>query len=235
MCMTIAGASRERGSRYLGVAPGAGLMSCRTGFFDSELAAIYDELAARARTGERIVASNSFGLRRGTPPPPPGAGAEFPDALNEAIAAGVLVVFSAGNNHQLAGGRPDACAPNSIWVYKSRDDLLSVATCDLERQMWFYSSRGPGQHHGQPGMSEKPDVTAPTPRNGKILYGAQEQVLQNGWGTSGACPQVAGLAALIWSRHSRLASGDVMASSVRGRRPAGTVATPRGDRRAESD
>lgn len=210
MCMTIAAANGGKGSRYLGVAPEAKLISCRTSFFDSELTAIYDMLIERARSGERIVASNSFGRRTGTPPPPPGPGSQFPDALDEAIQTGIAVVFSAGNNHELAGGAPQACAPNSIWMYKSRADLLAVATCDLDERMWFYSSRGPGQHYGQPGTNAKPDVTAPTPRNGRILYGAREQVLENGWGTSGACPQVAGLAALIWSRHSRMNAQQVL-------------------------
>ncbi len=210
MCMAIAGASRGPDARCIGVAPEATLVSCRTSFYDSEVTAIYDMLTARARAGEKIVASNSFGRRTGTQPPEPGPGSDFDEALDEAIEAGVIVAFSAGNNHELAGGRVDACSPNSVWLHKSRADLLAVATCDLEQRMWFYSSRGPGQYHGRPGMNDKPDVTAPTPRNGRILYGAGERVLANGWGTSGACPQVAGLAALIWSMRPDLPSTQVI-------------------------
>jgi serine protease AprX len=42
-------------------------------------------------------------------------------------------------------------------------------------------------------------VTAPTPPNGRVVFGDSVQSLPNGWGTSGACPQVAGLAALLLS------------------------------------
>ncbi len=200
MCACIAAAG---GNRYQGVAPEAKLMPCKTRFYDSELGLIYDALSARAAAGERIVASNSFGRKIGTPPPDP-TESDFLPALDDAVAAGVVVVFSAGNNHALAGGVPAGCNPTSIWLHKCRADVAAVATCDLDRAMWYYSSRGPGQHHGQLATNQKPDVTAPTPRNGKVLYGPSERVLANGWGTSGACPQVASLAALILSRDPAL-------------------------------
>lgn len=210
MCACIAAASDAEGGRYTGIAPEAKIMSCRTRFFDSELGAIYDELTDRARAGEIIVASNSFGQRTGTAPQPP-QDSDFLPALDDALAAGVTVVFSAGNNHQFAGGSPAACQPNSIWLHKSRADILAVATCKLDETMWFYSSRGPGQHHGAPNTNEKPDVTAPTPENGRILYGPGDRVLADGWGTSGACPQVAGLAALIRSARPTIGRDAVFA------------------------
>lgn len=197
MCMTIAAASKSAQRDFVGVAPGAGLYACRTHFFDSELSAIYDFLTVRAKSGEKIVASNSFGVRTGTPPSPD-PHSDFLPALDDAIAAGVFVSFSAGNYHDLAGGSANGCSPTSIWLHKCRSDVMTVATCDLERRMWYYSSRGEGQYAGAPGTAPKPDVTAPTPRNGRILYGPKERVLADGWGTSGACPQVAGLAALMW-------------------------------------
>jgi serine protease AprX len=70
--------------------------------------------------------------------------------------------------------------------------------------MWYYSSRGPGQYYAQPDTEQKPDVTAPTPRNGLIVYGDSMRVLPNGWGTSGACPQISGLAALMLSKDPTL-------------------------------
>ena len=211
MCACISAATSADGGRYDGIAPDAKLMACKTRFFDSELAAIYDALEERALNGERIVATNSFGRKTGTPPVPP-EDSDFLQALGEAIAAGVVVIFSAGNNHGRANGLPQACDPNSVWLHKSRSDVLAVATCDLERDMWYYSSRGPGQFFGQADTNRKPDVTAPTPRNGRILYGSGEQVLPNGWGTSGACPQAAGLAALLLALQSGLTADRVFAT-----------------------
>lgn len=214
MCACIAAADT---ARYSGVAPEARVMSCKTHFYDGELGLIYDTLTDRAREGEVIVTSNSFGRRTGAPPQPPSQ-SDFLPALEDAIAAGVFVAFSAGNNHALAGGQSAQCNPTSIWLHKGWEDVLAVATCDLNDDMWNYSSRGPGQFHGQAGTNRKPDVTAPTPRNGKVLYGSGERVLANGWGTSGACPQVAGLLALIRSASpntTRIAAFDIVRNTAR--------------------
>ena len=205
MCACIAAGTKAKGGVFDGVAPEAGLIACRTQFYEVELAAVFDMLRARVQAGRRVIASNSWGRSTGTPPAPPKPDNLFVRALDDAIAAGLLVVCSAGNNHDDAGGLPSACAPNSIWLHKSRADLMAVATCDLDGAMWDYSSRGPGQHFGDPDTNRKPDVTAPTPRNGRIVYGRDVVVLPNGWGTSGACPQVAGLAALLWSLDPTLA------------------------------
>lgn len=211
MCACIAAGTTASGGVFNGVAPDSKLIACKTHFYDSELSLIYDFLTARATDGERIIATNSFGRKTGTAPSPP-PHSDFIDALEDAINAGIIVCFSAGNNHQLAGGAPASCSPNSIWLHKSREDILAVATCDLNDAMWYYSSRGPGQHFGDPGTNQKPDVTAPTPKNGRVVYGSGIRRLPNGWGTSGACPQVAGLAALLVSRRPGLNHSQVFAA-----------------------
>ncbi len=218
MCATIAAASRAPNGRFDGVAPETRIISCKTRYYDSELTEIFEFLAERARTDKwLIVATNSYGRYTGTPPPPPGPGNTFTLALERAIAEGVHVFFSAGNNHILAGGKSDTCDPTSIWLHKAKADLMTVATCDLSGQMWDYSSRGPGQDFEAVGNAAKPNVTAPTPKNGKILFGNQVRVLADGWGTSGACPQVAGLAALLLSKNpaaSRLQLFDAIQRSA---------------------
>jgi serine protease AprX len=193
MCASIALASS---AEFTGVAPDAGIISCKVNFKDSQLTLAYDYLTDLARSGVRIVASNSWGTYTGSAPAPR-VGALFPSALQDALDAGVIVVCSAGNYHDLTGGSAGSCDPTSIWLHKCRGDVLTVATCKLDGEMWFYSSRGFGQHFGDENMSSKPDVTAPTPENGLILYGKGTRILADGWGTSGAAPQVAGLAALL--------------------------------------
>lgn len=219
MCATIAAATKTEGGSFNGVAPGASMICCKTGFFDSELAAIYDYLLELAQTTDmRIIATNSFGIHTGTPPSPP-QDSDFIPALSDALAAGIHVVFSAGNYHEDAGGQPNDCNPNSIWLHKCRADVITVATCDMELNMWYYSSRGPGQHFGDPNTNQKPDVTAPTPRGGRILYGSGIRSLTKGWGTSGACPQVAGLAALLLGENRDLSQVELSKAILSGASP----------------
>lgn len=207
MCAAIAVAS---GGDFTGVAPDARLISCKVNFRDSQLALAYDYLTDLATNGLTIVASNSWGIYTGVPPAEK-SGAQFPSALQSAIDAGVIVVCSAGNYHDLTTGKDLECGPTSIWLHKSRADLLTVATCKFDGEMWFYSSRGPGQHFGQENTNCKPDVTAPTPSNGLILYGTGTRILADGWGTSGAAPQVAGLAALLLSRAPGITRAELFA------------------------
>ena len=212
MCAVIAAGTRAAGGRFEGVAPDAGIIACRTRFFDSELTVIYDHLIERVEADPslRLITTNSFGRRCGLPPPP--VEGDFPDALAEAIGCGIAVFFSAGNNHDLAGGRPDDCHPSTIWHYKGRADVFTVGTCGLEGRLWGYSSRG---------HATKPDLVAPTPRDGLVAFGGEDRSFPEGWGTSGACPQAAGLAALLWTAEPSLMLGELLGRIRAGARDLG--------------
>lgn len=111
----------------------------------------------------------------------------------------IVVVFAAGNNHfdTLCNHDPTACSPDTIWAINSIDEVLTVGTVNADNRNdqgpHANSSRGPGQWSQE---RPKPDVVAPT--YGEVVWGNGYQIME-WWATSGACPQVAGLAALILS------------------------------------
>jgi hypothetical protein len=58
------------GTARNGIAPDASVLPCRaTQFYDSEVVYFYGQLINRARNGETIVVTNSFGLNVGEAPP----------------------------------------------------------------------------------------------------------------------------------------------------------------------
>jgi serine protease AprX len=211
MCAAIAAGTKSNKGIIMGVAPNAALISCKIRGYLSELILVYQHLAKLAELAKsdktknykNIVALNSwsrsFENEQKLLNNEPLSYRIFNKALTKAIGAGVKVVFSAGNYHRAVGGEEDRCRPNSIWMERCRADVLTVATCDMEGKVWGYSSRGPGKTSGTDETNKKPDITAPTPQNGIILYGDQLIIARSGWGTSGAAAQVAGLVALMLS------------------------------------
>lgn len=214
MTAAIAAGTKANGGRYDGVAPDATIISCKTTFDESELFDIYDFLLSLVKDQKigRLVTNNSYGVYTSLKFEAP---AKLLDIVRQAADEGIVNVFGAGNNHFAIAQHPAAsCGENTIWGLNSLDEVLSVGTVNRENRMsddplepgafsHRDSSRGPGQKAVN---TTKPDCVAPT--YGEVLFGCGYQAME-WWGTSGAAPQVAGLAALILELDPTLSAGDV--------------------------
>ncbi|BBM84482.1 S8 family peptidase [Candidatus Uabimicrobium amorphum] len=216
MVASIAGATDEEGARYSGVAPKTTLISCKTSFDEAELYEIYEHLITLVDTKRvhRLVINNSYGFYSESAPETPD---DYPlmDIIKIAVERGIVVVFAAGNNHvKVCKNDPRLCSPNSIWDINSLDEVITVGTVDENYQMCCEpktadsfghrdSSRGPGQLSV---TKSKPDCVAPT--YGEVMWGGVYHYL-DWWGTSGAAPQVSGLAALLLAKDPNLTPADV--------------------------
>jgi serine protease AprX len=214
MCATIAAATKSAGGKFDGVAPDATVISARTTLMASDIHIIYDELISAKKQGRipgPLVISNSYGLY--TCSAPTGLPEDHPylDIVIEAVKTGIPVVFAAGNNHWdvLCNNDPKACTPNTIWAVNSHDMVMSVGTVNESNSNQDpstphpNSSRGPGQWAH---ATKKPDCVVPT--YGEVVWGCGYRHM-DWWGTSGACPQVAGLAALLLSANPALSPAQV--------------------------
>lgn len=208
MCAAIACGTNAAGGRYNVVAPKATLLTARSTLFASDLYLIYQELLKHKRAGEfqkGLVVSNSYGLYTCTPPSYP-QGHPYVDLVRKCLSEGMVFVFAAGNNHAFGlCNYPEADDhPNTIWAVNSIDEIICVGTVDWNESNdsaggeHANSSRGPGQWSTR---LDKPDVVAPT--YGEVVWGGGYQKME-WWGTSGACPQVSGLAALLLSKDPSL-------------------------------
>ncbi|SUJ07722.1 Calcium-dependent protease precursor [Sphingobacterium spiritivorum] len=113
---------------------------------------------------------------------------------------GAIVVFASGNNNPAVSG---VSFPSSV------NDVLTVGAIDKNGNIWNYSQRGPEMDLVAPSgnVNLSGDVYT-TDRVGNWGYNS-DNYMSNFGGTSAACPQVAGVAALMLSVNPNLTESQV--------------------------
>jgi len=174
----------------VGVAVEAQWVSCKfltgggSGTYDDALKCFTFMLAPNGNSDIRPhVVSNSYG--GGVPT------AALERALDALLAAGVEMVFAAGNSGTRCG---------SVLMPALYPQAFSVGALNRNsHQLAAFSSRGPGREANK----VKPEISAPG-----ALVRSTSNTSPDGYrsasGTSMACPHVAGVIALLWSANAGL-------------------------------
>lgn len=185
----------------------------------SDAIAAYADILGRFMVTRRpLVVSNSWAVYDRSGDEPEGSPGSysgnphhpFNEIVRELVAAGVDVVFCAGNcGADCPDGRcgaTDVGPGRSIHGANALPDVLTVAGVTYHFDRVGYSSQGPGSMHPQ-----KPNVAAYTQFRGSGIYPAD-------LGTSAACPLVAGVVACLRSRLPQAAPVQIQAALERSAR-----------------
>jgi subtilisin family serine protease len=178
------------GPNGIGVAPGAKWMACKSlaasGGLDSWALACWQWMMAPNGDPSYApdVINNSWGATDGTSPVNP----IYKLALQSLKAAGIFVVFSAGNNGPRAG---TVGSPASI------PEAIAIGATDSDDEVAYFSSRGPSPYDN----ALKPILSAPGVR---VISTVPGGVYKTASGTSMAAPHTSGAAALLLSANPSL-------------------------------
>lgn len=186
----------------IGVAPGAKWIGCRNMDQGNGTPATYSEcfqffIAPTDLNGNNAnpslrphVMNNSWGC-------PVSEGcttrAELETIVNNAQAAGIFVVSSAGNT---GSGCSSVSDPPSIY-----DSAFSVGAVDISNTLANFSSRGPSTYYSPNHL--KPNISAPGVGVRSCTSGSDTNFVSLN-GTSMASPHVVGVVALLWSARPQL-------------------------------
>ena len=157
-------------------------------------------------------------------------GAEFPNrlkpielAIADAVARGIVVIFSAGNGHySFPGSHPDVISVGG--VHLRSDGTLEASNYASSFDSAFYLERHVPDVCGLVGMQPRaaylmlptdPESSIDVGMAGRDYPEKDETLASDGWacisGTSAAAPQAAGLAALLLQKNPRLSPAEVKA------------------------
>ena len=199
------------GENGIATAPGATLIGCRNMDQGNGTPARYVEcfewlLAPTDASGDNPRLDLGADVINNSWTCPPSEGCTDPEILRAAVeavrAAGIAVVFAAGNDGSMAAGGPECSTVDEApAIYAA---ALSVGATSIDDTLASFSSVGPVAADGSSRI--KPDLTAP----GVSLRTASPggSYTSSFSGTSGAAPQVSGAIALLWSADPEL-EGDV--------------------------
>jgi subtilisin family serine protease len=202
----------DGGANRIGVAPGASLIGCRNMDQGDGTPARYAEcfewfLAPTDAAGEHPRPDLGADVINNSWTCPASEGCTSPDILRSVVenvrAAGIAVVFAAGNSGGISGGPLPACSTIGD-VPAFYDAAITVGATGVDDTIAPFSSIGPALADGSNRL--KPDLTAPG-------VGVRSAAPPDGYagsfsGTSAAAPHVTGAVALLWSAFPALA-GDV--------------------------
>lgn len=217
-CAGLVGAIADNTIGVVGTAPNVSIMPVYTGPSEYEYGAAIDLAVAHGAD----ILSNSWGFDGY-------ASTVITTAVNDALAAGKVVLFSAGNGPDRAPWTYKVAFPGAL---SSSTDLICVgasgptdehksASSSDGLHEWGSSYLASSISEGNAYDGDGPDVVAPgtwiytTDRQGADGYNGgypnsiDADYTHNFEGTSASCPMVAGIAALLLSANPDLNSGQV--------------------------
>lgn len=200
------GAIGNNGIGVVGVAPNVKIMPINGGNSVLERA---QAINIAVRKGAKII-NNSWGWV-GAPSP------EIERAVREALKAGVIVLFAAGNGPDRPPFTYDVAFPGNMTI---NSDVICVGATSPNDEHKSASSSDGQFSWGSSYIGPGPDICAPGPwsystdRLGELGYnagnsGIDADYCHNFGGTSSSCPKVAGVVALMLSANPQLTPAKV--------------------------
>jgi len=208
-CAGEAGAIRDNATGVIGVAPNSKIMPVYWGITYADLASAIDVAVAH---GAHVL-SNSWGWI-GAP------STDITNAITDALSAGRVVVFAAGNGPDRSPWTYEVVYPGSL---TGSTDVICVGASSPTDQHKNASSSDGQYYWGSSYVGDGPDICVPgcwsytTDRQGADGYNDGSTDLSDAdythdfSGTSSSTPKVAAVAALLLSANPNLTPGQVKA------------------------